>query len=245
MNVNPACCFKITLLVVGSLMLALVSSTLPAQEDPPLIYGVRLERLEYWAGADTDVVAWDGDAMVGSDEWKLRFQSLGEYDITDSAFERLESQLLVQRPISNFFDIVGGVRYDSPKGPDRLYGVLGVHGLAPLWFEVDADLFLSQKGNFSARIDVDYDFLITNRLILTPTGEFDLSFSDDQEIGVGTGLTKIELGLRLRYEVIDRSVAPYIGVHYQQLFGSTKTFAQQEGDLVDGLFFVAGVRLLF
>jgi copper resistance protein B len=151
----------------------------------------------------------------------------------------------LQLPISTFFDIKGGVRYDSPKGPDRLYGVLGFQGLAPLWFEVDADLFLSEKGNFSARLDVDYDFLLTNRLIFTPTAEFDVSFSDDPEIGAGTGLTKMELGARLRYEFLDRSLAPYIGIHYEQLYGSTKDFAIAEGDLVEGAFFVVGVRLLF
>jgi copper resistance protein B len=245
MNAERISGFKPVLLATVALLIALLSSALLAQEEPPLIYGFRVERLEYRAGGDTNAYAWDVDGIVGSDEWKLRWQSMAEYAIEGSAFDRLENQLLLQLPISTFFDIKGGVRYDSPKGPDRLYGVLGIQGLAPLWFEIDADLFLSEKGNLSARLDVDYDFLLTNRLIFTPTAEFDVSFSDDPEIGVGTGLTKMELGVRLRYELLDRSLAPYIGIHYEQLYGSTKDFASAEGDLVEGTFFVVGVRLLF
>lgn len=237
--------FNLALLTTGAFLLTLLPATLPAQEESPLVYGITIERLEYWVGGETNVFAWDGDGVVGSDELKLRLQSQAEYAIEDSAFERLENQLLLQAPISTFFDIKGGVRYDSPQGPNRLYAVLGVQGLAPQWFEVDADLFLSQEGNLSARVDADYELLFTNRLILTTSAELDFSFSDDPEIGVGTGLTKMELGTRLRYEFMDRAVAPYIGIQYEQLYGSTKSFASEEGDLVDGLFFVVGVSLFF
>ncbi|MCB1807253.1 MAG: copper resistance protein B, partial [Candidatus Competibacteraceae bacterium] len=104
---------------------------------------------------------WDGDAFVGTDEWKLRLQSEGEYIKGPDVFETLENQLLVQRLVSDFFDIKAGVRFDTPDGPDRTYAVIGIQGLAPQWFEVDADLFISEKGDVSARLDVDYELLIT------------------------------------------------------------------------------------
>jgi copper resistance protein B len=137
------------------------------------------------------VAAWDGDVVVGRDEWKLRLQSEGEYERDESAFETLENQLLLQRPILEFFDIKAGLRLDTPEGPDRVFGVLGLQGLAPQWFEVDADLFLSERGDFSARLDVEYELLITNHLILTPSVEVDFAFSEDRGIGVGSGLSKL------------------------------------------------------
>ena len=228
-------------------LLCLVATSFPAlaQKKSPLFYSVTLEQFEYRFGDESDVGAWDGDAVIGRDEWKLRLQSKGEYQRESSSFETLENQFLIQIPVSDFFDVKAGVRYDSPKGPDRVYGVLGLQGLAPQWYEVDADLFLSERGDFSARLDLDYELLLTNRLILIPALEADFAFSEDRAIGVGSGLGKIELGARLSYDLVDRSVAPYIGVHFEQLFGSTKRLARDEGEPTNELFFVAGVRFSF
>src|SRR3546814_2641720 len=81
-------------------------------------------------------------------------------------FETLENQIVVRRLVSDFFDAKAGVRLDTPAGPNRVYGVLGFEGLAPQWFEVDGDLFLSEKGDLSSRFSVEYDLLLTNWLIL-------------------------------------------------------------------------------
>jgi copper resistance protein B len=233
--------------VVGAVLLCLATVSFPAvaQEKGPLFYSVTLERLEYRFGDEGDVGAWDGDGVVGRDEWKLRLQSEGEYERDSSSFETLEHQLLLQIPVSEFFDAKAGVRFDTPKGPDRVFGVLGLQGLAPQWFEVDADLFLSERGDFSARLDADYELLLTNYLILTPGLEVDFAFSEDRAVGVGSGLNKIELGARLSYDLVDRSIAPYIGVHFEQLFGPTKRLARDDGEPADELFFVAGVRISF
>jgi len=238
---------EVFLRAVRMALLCLAASSFPAvaQEKSPLFYSVTLEQFEYRFGDESDVGAWDGDAVIGRDEWKFRLQSKGEYQRESSSFETLENQFLVQVPVSDFFDAKAGVRYDAPKGPDRVYGVLGLQGLAPQWYEVDADLFLSEHGDFSARLDVDYELLLTNRLILIPTLEADFAFSEDRAIGVGSGLGKIELGARLSYDLVDRSVAPYVGVHFEQLFGSTKRLARDDGEPSDELFFVAGVRFRF
>ncbi len=233
--------------IVRALLLCLAAFSFPAtaQEKSPLFYSVTLERLEYRFGDESDVGAWDGDAIIGRDEWKLRLQSEGEYERESSSFETLENQLLVQIPVSDFFDAKAGVRFDTPEGPDRVYGVLGLQGLAPQWFELDADLFLSERGDVSARLDVDYELLLTNRLILTPSLEADFAFSEDRPIGVGSGLGKVEVGARLSYDLVDRSISPYVGVHFEQLFGPTKRLARDDGEPTDQLFFVAGVRVRF
>lgn len=206
---------------------------------------VRFDQLEYRAGEDTNLAAWDLEASWGSDEWKLGLESEGEYALRPDAFETLENQLVVRRMVSEFFDAKAGVRIDTPDGPDRVYGVLGFEGLAQQWFEVDGDLFLSEKGDLSARFGAEYDLLITNRLILQPVAEIDIAASDDRAIGQGQGLTDLELGLRLRYEVIDRTVAPYVGVHWEKKLGETAGIARAEGEDGDAVRVVAGVKLLF
>ena len=213
-------------------------------KEPMVYYGISVEQLEY-RFQDEDLLVWEGDAFVGTDEWKLRWQSEGEYLRDEREFETLENQFTLQHPISYYYDAKAGLRIDTPEGTDRAYLVLGVHGLAPQWFEIDADLFVSEHADISARLETEYELLVTNRIILTPTAESNVAFSDDEEAGVGAGLSDIELGLRLSYDLIERNVAPYIGVNYERKFGKTADFASDEGEDDEQFAVVAGVRLLF
>lgn len=237
--------FRVIAGMVGAFASVVVATSAVAQEATPLIYGVQIDELEYRFGDASDVMAWNGNATIGRDELKFRLLSQGEYARRSDTLETLENQLLVQTPISDFFDAKAGVRFDIPAGPDRTYGVLGIQGLAPLWFDIDADLFLSEDGNGSARIDAEYEMLITNQITLVPSVEFNVAFADDREIGIGSGLSSTEMGLRLSYDLVDRSVAPYAGVFYERSFGETADLAKEEGEDQDALFFLTGVRLMF
>lgn len=232
--------------VAGSLALAAAGGAVQAQESDLVFYGVQVEQLEYRRGDDgEDLGVYDADAFVGTDELKLRWQGKGEYDLEAEAFETLENRVVLQTPVSDFFDLKGGVRLDTPKGVDRWYGVVGVAGLAPQWFEIDADLFLSETGDASARLDVEYELLITNRVVLTPSAEIDVAFSDDQEIGIGAGVSTIEVGLRLSYDLVDRAVSPYVGVAYEASLGETADLRRDAGEGTGAVFGVVGVRLIF
>lgn len=185
----------------------------------------------------------EGENWVGTDEAKFVWRSTAEYLTDSSQFETLENQARLQMPISNFFDAVAGVRLDTPKGEDRVYGVIGLHGLAPQWFEVDADLYLGEAS--AARFEAEYEGLITNRIILTPSVELEVPLNDDEQLGVGAFAPTLELGARLSYDLIDRAVSPYIGVHYERSFGETGDLARAEGESRDNLFFVVGTKVLF
>jgi copper resistance protein B len=122
--------------------------------------------------------------------------------------------------------------------------VVGIQGLAPYWLEIDAAAFLSQEGEAAARIEVDYDLLVTQRLIATSTAELDLSAQDVEDLGVGSGVNEIELGLRLRYEIA-REIAPYLGVSWETKVGPTADAARRTGRDVDDVALVAGLRVWF
>ena len=110
---------------------------LPAAHAEQLIYGVQIEQLEHrYSDNQSNVLAWDGDALIGTDELKFVLRSEGEFETKTDTLESMETQARLQKPISTFFDAVAGVRVDTPDGPDRVHGVLGVHGLAPQWFEM-------------------------------------------------------------------------------------------------------------
>lgn len=209
-------------------------------------YGFQAEQFEYRLGDENEKrLVWDADAFWGTDELKLRWQGEGERDLDADINEGLENRLVLQTPISDFFDAKAGVRLDTPTGTDRWYGTVGIMGLAPQWIEVDADLFVSETGDGSARLDLEYEGLITNRVILTPSIELNAAFSEDREIEVGTGISSAEIGLRLSYDLIDRSVAPYIGVSYERKFGDTADFAKEDGEDFEATYIVTGLRLMF
>lgn len=237
---------KLMALAFAGITAAALSGPSHAQETGLIFYGIQMEELEYRQGDQNEkLLAWNGDAFVGTDELRLRWLGKGEYDTDGEVLETMENRLVLQRPVSNFFDLKAGVRLDSPQGPDRWFGVLGVAGLAPQWIEVDADLFVSETGKVSARLDAEYELLITNRLILTPSAEIDVAFSSDREIGSGAGLNSIEGGLRLGYDVIDRAASLYVGAIHQRKFGHTADFAKDEGEDISAWFAVIGAKLLF
>ncbi|MEK9707238.1 MAG: copper resistance protein B [Alphaproteobacteria bacterium] len=233
-------------LTAGAVIAALGAAPAAAQETNLVFWGVQLEELEHrWGDESEELYVWNGDAFVGTDELKLRFLSEGEYDTNERKFETLENRLVLQMPVSDFFDVKAGVRADTPKGKSRLYGVLGLTGLAKQWIEVDADLFVSDQGDASARLDAEYELLLTNRITLTPSADLNVAFSDDQKMGVGSGFSSAEVGMRLSYDILDRLLSPYIGVVWERKFGETADFAREEGEDVEAWFFAIGTKILF
>ena len=209
-----------------------------------LIYGFQVEQLEYRQSDGEDAFVWDFDALIGTDELKLVWRSEGERVQGSGEFEALENQLRLQFPVSTFFDAVAGVQASTPDGlPDRYNAVLGLKGLAPQWFEIDADLYLSDNSFF--RFEGEYEAALTNRLILTPNLELTVPLQDDLAYDQAAGGATIEAGLRLSYDLIDRAVSPYIGVNYEESFGGTADLLRASGE-ENGVFSVVfGTRLMF
>lgn len=233
-------------LAAGGVVAALAAAPAAAQETNLVYYGVQLEELEHrWGDESEELLVWNGDTFVGTDELKLRWLSEGEYDTNESKFETLENRLVLQMPVSDFFDVKAGIRADTPKGKSRLFGVLGLTGLAKQWIEIDADLFVSDKGDASARLDAEYELLLTNRITLTPSADLNVAFSDDRKMGVGSGFSSAEVGLRLSYDILDRLLSPYIGVVWERKFGETADLSREEGEDVEAWFFAFGVKVLF
>ena len=185
----------------------------------------------------------NAEAWYGGDISKvwLKTEIEGEYGRSP---EQAEVQALYSRAIDPWWNLQAGIRYDFRPNPERAYLVLGIEGLAPYWFEVDAAAFVSNKGDVSARFEVENDLRLTQKLILQPRIELDLAAQDVPEIGVGSGLSTAELGLRLRYE-IKREFAPYVGVAYERAFGDTVNFRRAAGEKAGGWNFLVGVRAWF
>lgn len=200
------------------------------------------DRLEYRARDGKDGYLWDVQGYYGGDLNKFWFKSEGEGSFGER-IEQAEVQALYSRAIAPFFDLQAGVRQDL-TGPDRTHAVIGVQGLMPYMFEVDAAAFLSHKGDLTARIEAEYDQRLTQRLILQPRAEVNLSAQDIPELGIGSGIDNLELGLRLRYEIA-REFAPYVGIEQEWKFGGSRDFARLAGEDASVTNYVVGIRFWF
>jgi copper resistance protein B len=231
--------------LAGATAAAVLSSpAVGAEMDDQIYTFFQLDQNEYRLSDEgEDVYAWDAQGWVGTDYDKIAFKSEGE-QVVDGDLAKAELQVLYSRLITDFFDVQIGLRYDFEPDPERAYAVLGLQGLAPQFLEVDTALFVSEKGDVSARFEAEYELLLTQRLVLQPSATLDVAMQEVEDLGIGSGPSSAELGLRLRYE-ITREIAPYIGVHYESDLFDTADFTRDEGGDVDAISFVAGVRIFF
>ena len=204
---------------------------------------IAINLAEYQARKGRDGFRWEGEGWYGGDIDRLTVKSEGEA-VFGKGVESAELQMLYSRAIGPYFNAQAGIRQDLGQGPDRTYAVIGFEGLAPYWFETEGALFLSDKGDLLGRIEGSYDQRITQKLILQPMAEVNFALQDVPESAIGSGLSDVELGLRLRYEIV-REFAPYVGVEWARKIGDTARFARAAGEGVGGTSLVAGIRLWF
>lgn len=227
-------------------LIALLISGAAANAAEPvssLFYGFQAEQLEIRKQGGSEVLAWDFDAIAGTDELKGVIRSEGEYDFQEDEFETFEVQLRGAIPVTPFFDAIAGLRLDASEGNSRADGVIGFHGLAEQWVEVDLDLFVSDDPSF--RFEAEYEGLITNRITLVPSIEVELPLTNDASRDFGAFGPILEVGARLSYDVVDRAFSPYIGVHYEFALGETADAIRAGGGDTDALFAVVGARMMF
>ncbi len=217
----------------------------------PLFTGaVLFDQLEMRStGRGAPLFAWEGLAYYGTDYDRIWVNTRGETKREGGGLERAEVQVLYSRLLGYFWDLQAGVRHDfriDPSGgtPARSYAVLGLQGLAPGFFEVQLQGFVSQEGIFLARAAASYDLLITNRLILQPEIELNFATGRDTEALISPGLYRVEAGLRLRYE-ITREAAPYIGISYESFTAGSAGLDRRLGEKPSQTTVVAGLRLFF
>jgi copper resistance protein B len=207
-------------------------------DDAPLLM-VRADELEWRKGGE-DELFWDMSAWYGNDYNKAWFKSEGEAgDATESRLE-----LLWDRVIARWWSMQAGIRHDVNEGPSRTWAAVGVQGTAPYWFEVEATAYVGDEGRTALRLAMDYELLLTQRLVLEPEFELSIYGQRDPANGIGSGVSSSELGLRLRYEV-RRELAPYVGVAWTRSYGNTADLARAEQIDVDEVQWLLGLRAWF
>lgn len=192
-------------------------------------------------GDGENLAEWDFDGWIGGDEHKLWIKSEGER--TAGETEQAEAWLLYSRKIATFWDLQIGARHDF-QPTSTTYLVFGIDGLAPFFLETEAHLFLSDEGDLSARLRLEKDLLLSQRLITQPYLEGELYAQDVRDRSIGASLADLEIGLQTRYEFSKR-FAPYLDLRYERKLGETAAIAKRQGEDRDAGVVLLGLKVLF
>jgi copper resistance protein B len=254
LSLSRAAATAFTLVIAGGL-LCLCSSRVFAQSAPaagweppvmdnPILYHLLFDQLEGRTNGPRNEFRWEGEGWIGTDMNKLWFKSEGFVErglMSDGDHEMLYDHPI---PYFRYFDFQAGIRYDLDSDPGRMWGAIGIEGLAPYFFEFSPTFYFSNRGFFAGRIEISYDILITNRLIAQPQLELNFYSKSNPSRGIGSGLSELDSGLRIRYE-ISRKFAPYIGFAYTGNFGQTSKFTRASGGSSEDPRFIFGVRVWY
>lgn len=213
--------------------------------DHPQIFHAFTVETDIGGAKDGGAQTFDLDGWIGNDYDRLWLKSeqktFGEYD------QKSEIQALYGKNISQFWDAQFGVRHDFRtdfSSQNVNYLTLGFEGLAPYFFETNAQIFLSDQGNYSARLKQEIDVLITQKLIMQPYFEAEFFAQNVPKLNVKSGLAEIEAGILTRYE-ITRKFAPYLALRYHTKTFNTANLAQKNGERVNDAILSIGLRLKF
>ena len=201
-----------------------------------------MDHLEAWDADEGTGLGWEASAWIGTDLDRLWLRSEGE--AVGGSVESADIEVLYGRSISRWWDGVAGIRHDFGEGPSQTFAAIGLMGLAPYKFEVQATAYIGQSGQTAAQVEVEYDTLFTNRLIGQWLVEANFHGKDDELRGIGAGLGTMEAGFRLRYE-ITRQFAPYVGVVREWAFGETADLRREHSERVSDTRVVLGLRFWF
>ena len=191
-----------------------------------------------------DAFRWSALGWHGGDVNRFWLKSEGSLYSSSRQGGQADVQALYGRLISPYFDFQTGLRVEDhiENGHvTRVFAVVGLQGLSPYRFDLEPQLFLSNKGKLSTRFTGTYEANLSQRWILQPRFETEIAFQKDEAFGVDRGVNDAEVGVRLRYEA-RREFAPYVGVSFAQSFGATKSRAIREGGTPNQLQFVIGLR---
>ncbi|RZA19625.1 MAG: copper resistance protein B [Proteobacteria bacterium] len=184
-----------------------------------------MERFEIVGTKDEKPLGqFEGELWYGTsfEKWLLR----SEGEVFDHKVSESENELLWAHAIAPYWDTVAGLRYDAGNSVGQGYLALGVRGLAPYWFETNANLYIADEGRTAFKAEAQYELLFSQRLILSPRLELDLADLLKTDERLGRHSEKATFGLRLRYEIY-RRFAPYIGLETSQYFGVKETSEPQ------------------
>jgi copper resistance protein B len=220
------------------LPLALLCAGAAAQAEAPEI---DLDLVEMHFDGDNSFFL-DGSAALGSETDKL-IAKLTTGGSVGRKVDQVEGQLLYGRVIGNV-TVSAGVRHEFRPHPHLTYGVVGIEAEPVPALTLEANAFVSQRGDLLAELKAVYDLAVAPRVVVQPRIALNLAAQRVTDQDIDDGPTDVELGVRLRYE-LSAPFAPYVGISHERLLDGSRRIARAAGDRVDATHLVIGFSSAF
>jgi copper resistance protein B len=225
--------------IFGAPAMGAARGVLASEHGGAFLWKLMADQAEYRAGPEGGGYGWDAEAWFGGDIHRLVVKSEGQGS-GRGGLEEGEVQALYSRAVAAYTDIQFGVRQDVNSNA-ATYAVFGAETILPYWLKAEAALFISNDGDAFARLEGTYDLMITQRVVLQPNVELNFAMQDVPTAMIGSGLSELTAGLRLRYDVA-RQFSPYIGVNFDRKLGGTIGMYRAAGEEIEATSFVVGIR---
>jgi len=230
------------LMITSAILLASNFAYAGGMNDDPLLTFFKADQFEIRDSDEGNLLVWELDAWLGKDLNKFWIKVTGES--VDGDVESQEIDLLYSKAVNAYWDLQMGLRTDIEASPKENWIGVGLMGIAPYTIEMDMSAFTNKDGIINLRLQAEYEYMFSQRLVLVPEIELNAYTDNDDALGISSGLANIEIGLRLSYEII-REFAPYIGINYEAALGSTADKIKAGGGNASETQLLLGVRAWF
>ena len=222
------------------------------KEHGAQIYAVTTVDHKWRVNEDTKgVLSSEIESRIGTDEHKVFIKAhINKPESYDADYDL---KLLYSRMISDFWDAQLGLRYRTEKSEtaqnsiaseEKLDAVLGLHGMAPYFFETDAYLYLGEDNYSALSVETERDVLLSQKLIVKPYLDLNVVLNDDSQDAKRSGLSRMTTGLETRYE-LSKKMMPYIDIAYEYSKGNVHTAIQSSNGSERHWLYGAGIRFKF
>lgn len=201
-----------------------------------------------WVRADSGEAALESEweTWVGTDENKL-YLNINSHK-AESAKQAVDISALYSRNVSEFWDLQSGLRFrhDANRQVDKTHldAVLGVYGTTPYLLETKAYAYVGQDQYVGVSLEMERDFLLTQKWVTQPHFSVELTLSDDSDYAKNTGLSHVEAGLETRYQITPK-LMPFADLSYRYEGKSSQTRWQHATGSDGDWHYAAGLRFMF
>ena len=215
--------------IIATVVLA--SFTYSMEDDDPLVIKTSIHALEHRVGENENIDFLDAEIDMGYDLKKITFKT--HLEKAEDEFETAETRLMYRFAIDPYWNFQLGIRKDfQEKGKD--YFSVGIDGLYPYYIDTEAVFFVATDGLMQARLALEHEIMITQKVMLMAGVEADVFSNDDD------GFVQSEAFIKLMYG-ITKAFIPYIGIHFEDKY-FTK---DEESEEVDTVFYTIGLHAWF
>ena len=223
-------------------VLAGILAAPPAAHADVAVAG-EVDLLEVHLGNGADHLVLDSTLTASAGPNRFVVKITGGSD-TRTAFDEGQILTLYSRDLSESVAILGGVRHDLRTGRGLTHGSLGIEAELTPWLEGEHYVFVSENGNLTGSGQLLGRWKIAPALTIEPRMGFGWSGQRIPDEAQASGLTDLELSVRLRHP-LGENLDVYVGAIHERLLGGTRRIAAASGDPANVTRAVIGAGLSF